>query len=146
MWCHPPQCTVMSGRHETGEGQCILTGSRQHHHRRQAMTGQKSDPLDNGLEACLKPRKLLPMISIACWSSSGKHQAIMGVDLHNRLVLPPMVPLAGTNRHNISSRSLGSELEIVGADRVHPLPGPTQYVEQPEEGNRWPQAGLTSCW
>jgi hypothetical protein len=71
-----------------------------------------------------------------CWRPSRKHQATVQVGLHNRSVFPPAVPLAGVNHRNISNWSPSSELEVVGADRVRPLPGPTEHVEQPKEGDR----------
>jgi hypothetical protein len=56
------------------------------------------------------------------------------------LVLPPAAALAGTNRRNVSNWSPSSELEVVRAERVHPLPSPAQHVEQLKEGIRWLQA------
>jgi hypothetical protein len=104
------------------------------------VASQEPDPLNHGLEGYLQSRKLILENFVACWSPSGKHRAVVWVSPHDRPVLPPTVPLVGANHRNVGNWSPGSELEVVGVDRVYPFPGPAQRVEQPEERNRWPHS------
>jgi hypothetical protein len=59
----------------------------------------------------------------------------MGVMPHDHPVIPLAIPLAGTNSHDVRNRSLGSELEVVRGNWIHPLPGLARHVEQPEKGD-----------
>jgi hypothetical protein len=61
----------------------------------------------------------------------------MEVSPHDHPIVPPVVPLARVDRHNIRNWSPRSELEVVGANWVHPLLGPAQDVEYSEKGNLW---------
>jgi hypothetical protein len=99
------------------------------------MTDQEPDLLDRGLKGRLQPQCLLLMIMVTCCSSSRYHQVMVGVSPHDRLVLPLAVPLAGTNNRDVHNGSLGLELDVVGANQIHPLPSPAHYVEQPEKGD-----------
>jgi hypothetical protein len=99
------------------------------------MAGQKLDPLDHGLKGHLPQWKLLLEILVACWGSSRKHKTVVGVNPHDRPVLPAAVPLTGANCHNMSNWAPSSELEVLGADQVRPLPNTVQHMEQLEEGD-----------
>jgi hypothetical protein len=104
------------------------------------VASQKLDPLDLGIEGRLLQRKLLLEIPTTCWHSSGKHQVVVGVSPHGHLVLPPVVPLAWANSHNIRNWAPSSELEVVCVNQVCPLLDPTQHVEQPKERDGQPHA------
>jgi hypothetical protein len=68
---------------------------KQHHHRRQALLHQELDPLDHGVVGALQIKNPLPMGALAHWGTDQQLQPVVGVDLHNHPVLPPVVPLAG---------------------------------------------------
>jgi hypothetical protein len=59
----------------------------------------------------------------------------VGVSPHNHLVLSLVVPLAGADSHDVRNQSLGSKLEVVGADQICPLPDLMQHMEQLEQGD-----------
>jgi hypothetical protein len=49
----------------------------------------------------------------------------MSVDAHDRPVLPLAIPLAEGDGHDVRSQRLGPELEVIGDDRIRPLPSPS---------------------
>jgi hypothetical protein len=75
----------------------------QQHHRRQAVAGQEPDPLNHGLEAHLQSWKLILESHVAYWGPGRKHQVVVRVGPHDCPVLPPAVPLAGADRHNVGN-------------------------------------------
>jgi hypothetical protein len=93
------------------------------------MARQKLDPTNHEIEGCLPLWKLLPEIPVAYWCPSRKHQTVMGVGQHDCPVLAPVVPLVRANCRNVANWFPSSELEVVGADRVWPLPGLGHHME-----------------
>jgi hypothetical protein len=75
-------------------------------------------------------RSLLPV-----GGSRRKNQMVVGVGPHDRPVLPPAVTLVRANCRSISNWTPSSKLEVVGANQVHPLPGPAQHVKQLKDGD-----------
>jgi hypothetical protein len=48
--------------------------------------------------------------------SGRQHQLVMDFCLHNRPIIPPVVPLDGGEGGNVHSRTLGPVLEVVAAN------------------------------
>jgi hypothetical protein len=80
------------------------------------MVGQVFDCLDHGLVGPLQLRDLLLVAAIACWGLSWQRQAVVGVGLHDRLILSPVVPLAEADGHDLRDQALSPKLEVVDAD------------------------------
>jgi hypothetical protein len=53
----------------------------------------------------------------------------VGVSPLDHLILPLVVPLARTDSRDVHNRSLGSELEVVGANQIRTLLGLAQHME-----------------
>jgi hypothetical protein len=88
----------------------------QHHNQRPALVRLEFDALHHRLVGSQQRRDLLPVTTLASRGIGQQHQPVMGVGLHNHLVLSPPVPLTGGEGCDVCDWTLGPEKEAVGIE------------------------------
>jgi hypothetical protein len=110
----------------------------QHHHGCELALDQDLDFAQHGDVSWLQAGVLLPVDMGGRWCGSRQRQPLVGIYLHQHLVLPPALPPVGAEGGEVLQRTLHPVLEVVATEvRGWPIHS-AQHVEPPKHAHRWP--------